>query len=262
MGEQSKNTFFYVTGSKGGVGKSFVANALIFSLIERGKAVYIIDTDDSNPDVGKIYEKFLPVEYLSLTDDIKSWGIFLNKLESIALKEKEKGQINVVVNGAARDNKAIEHNGDLLNGVFEEGLGYEFTTLWVMSNAVESVELLKAYLNTVKVGTIFALRNLHFGVPDDFIEFNQTYQAHGSVFKKKIHGIYDFPVMESSLATQIHREKLILTEVRKNLQIGSRMIFDRWLNKTRDIFSRISNRLAEIENVSVSADSEQGVKPL
>jgi hypothetical protein len=260
MGRQSKNRFYYVTGSKGGVGKSFVANALIFNLVEREKKVRVIDTDDSNPDVGKIYENLLSVEYLPLTDDVKSWGNFLNRLDSIALDEQEKGPINVVVNGAARDNKTIEHNGDLLNGVFEEGLDYEFTTLWVMSNAAESAELLKAYLHTVKVGTIFALRNLHFGEPDDFVEFNQTYQTHSSVLKKKIHGVHDFPALESGLATYIHRERLVLADVEKRLEIGSRMIFKRWLNKTRDVFSKIGDSLVEFENTGSAERAEQGAK--
>jgi hypothetical protein len=114
---------------------------------------------------------------------------------------------------------------------------------------------LKAYLNTVKVGTIFALRNLHFGIPDEFIEFNQTYQQS---FKRKIHVVYDFPALESDLATYIHREKLILTDVEKKLAIGSRMIFKRWLNKTRDIFSRLSDVLAELESKNSTEDAREG----
>ena len=44
---------YIVGGSKGGVGKSMVSLALIDYLLNNGKTVLLIETDNSNPDVHK-----------------------------------------------------------------------------------------------------------------------------------------------------------------------------------------------------------------
>jgi hypothetical protein len=252
---QSENRFYYVTGSKGGVGKSLVANALVFNLMEKGKRVKIIDTDDSNPDVGVIYENLVPVKYVPLTDDSISWGKFLNTLSELAAQTEEDTSVNVVVNGAARDNKSIEANGELLNDVFREGLNFEFTTIWVMSNTIESVQLLQSYLKAVRVGTVFALRNLHFGLPDEFIEFNEIAES----IKDRVAGVFDFPAMESLLASHIHRGKTLFSDAEKSLPIGSRMLLKRWLNRVRELFSKMDTQITLIKNIrdQVSASAEQ-----
>jgi cellulose biosynthesis protein BcsQ len=41
----------YVGGSKGGVGKSTLAFALLEYLMERGTKILLLETDTSNPDV-------------------------------------------------------------------------------------------------------------------------------------------------------------------------------------------------------------------
>ena len=42
---------FYIGGSKGGVGKSKMAFALIDYLKERGQSLLLLETDNANPDV-------------------------------------------------------------------------------------------------------------------------------------------------------------------------------------------------------------------
>ena len=44
-------SIFYVGGSKGGVGKSKLAFALIDYLLDEEKQVVLLETDTSNPDV-------------------------------------------------------------------------------------------------------------------------------------------------------------------------------------------------------------------
>ena len=59
-----KDTIFYVGGSKGGVGKSIVALTLVQFLINRygdAKTVHVIETDESNPDVGRVYRGKIPM---------------------------------------------------------------------------------------------------------------------------------------------------------------------------------------------------------
>lgn len=52
--------FIIVGGDKGGVGKSFLAQALADFLLERKEGLAIIDADTANPDVLRMFEKYVP----------------------------------------------------------------------------------------------------------------------------------------------------------------------------------------------------------
>lgn len=52
--------FIIVHGDKGGVGKSFVAQAIADFLSSRGDQVAIIDADTQNPDVSRMFAKSIP----------------------------------------------------------------------------------------------------------------------------------------------------------------------------------------------------------
>ena len=52
--------FIIVHGDKGGVGKSFVAQALADYLLSQNEPVAIIDADTANPDVSRMFDKYVP----------------------------------------------------------------------------------------------------------------------------------------------------------------------------------------------------------
>ncbi len=60
------------SGSKGGVGKSMVAMALLHYLLRRDKDVLLVEADTANPDVGKAYGKTVETVYLNL-DEEEGW---------------------------------------------------------------------------------------------------------------------------------------------------------------------------------------------
>jgi hypothetical protein len=56
-----RDTIFYVGGGKGGVGKSMVSLTLVQYLIDKygdSKPIHLIETDESNPDVGRVYKVY------------------------------------------------------------------------------------------------------------------------------------------------------------------------------------------------------------
>jgi Mrp family chromosome partitioning ATPase len=53
-GAVTRRRLYGVGGSKGGVGKSIVAMAVLDSLLERGEPVLLVECDTSNPDVAKV----------------------------------------------------------------------------------------------------------------------------------------------------------------------------------------------------------------
>ena len=69
-----KDTIFYVGGGKGGVGKSIVSLTLVDYLITKyseTKTVHLIETDESNPDVGRVYKGKIPVTTAILEENEK-----------------------------------------------------------------------------------------------------------------------------------------------------------------------------------------------
>ena len=62
-----QDTIYYIGGSKGGVGKSIITTVLVQFLIDRygeSKTIHLVETDESNPDVGRIYNGSSPLRVI------------------------------------------------------------------------------------------------------------------------------------------------------------------------------------------------------
>jgi CO dehydrogenase nickel-insertion accessory protein CooC1 len=125
-----KDTIFYVGGGKGGVGKSMVALTLIQYLIDKfsdSKTVHLVETDESNPDVGRVYKGKIPMTPVILDENEDGW------LHMAGVMEKSSDTL-FVVNSAARSNMGIRRNGANLVSVLENGkLPYNLVVFWPMN---------------------------------------------------------------------------------------------------------------------------------
>jgi cellulose biosynthesis protein BcsQ len=67
----------YVGGSKGGTGKSLFCMALVdyFRKTRPGEEILLIETDSSNPDVGRLYANSpgVVIDGLLLNEEEKGW---------------------------------------------------------------------------------------------------------------------------------------------------------------------------------------------
>jgi hypothetical protein len=80
-----KDTIFYVGGGKGGVGKSMVSMTLVQFLIDKygeSKTIHLIETDDSNPDVWRVYRGRIPVSTAMLDENEKGWILMSELIET------------------------------------------------------------------------------------------------------------------------------------------------------------------------------------
>ena len=68
---------YLIGGRKGGVGKSIVSMALVDYLHELGTDVLLIDSDTSNPDVGRAYQNSVETKLLDL-DVNDGWIALIN----------------------------------------------------------------------------------------------------------------------------------------------------------------------------------------
>ena len=105
---------FFVTGSKGGVGKSVGAIALLDYFEMRNRQVSLVETDTANPDVGKAYQKSVKSFSLVNLDENEGWLDLLDIVDA----SKDDEVVAVVADGggdgAALEAEAVEQaDGDI-----------------------------------------------------------------------------------------------------------------------------------------------------
>ena len=209
-----------VGGSKGGVGKSFVCMAMIDYLQTRGEQVLLIESDTSNPDVGKAYrEDVAALELLDL-DQADGWIELLNVCEA-------HPDCHVVVNSAARSNEGVNNYGSMLSDTLPE-LQRELTTLWVINRQKDSLELLRSYQKALPNSRIHVIRNGHFGAESKFQLYNES-KIRKAIEKSGGKSTL-FPDMADRVADAIYTDRLTIEKAAQNQPIGNRAELLRWRN--------------------------------
>src|SRR4051812_4743916 len=95
-----------IGGSKGGVGKSLLAMTLLDYFLSKSDRPFLIETDNSNPDVFKAYRNTVESVLLDL-DSVDGWLELLNHCASTQHR-------SLVINTAARNNIAVAQFGERL----------------------------------------------------------------------------------------------------------------------------------------------------
>ncbi|MDR1622079.1 MAG: hypothetical protein LBS00_06875, partial [Synergistaceae bacterium] len=141
-----KDTIFYVGGGKGGVGKSMASMTLVQFLIDRygdSKTIHLIETDDSNPDAGRVYKGKIPMTGVTMDEDEKGWILVTSLIE-------QSRDTLFVINSAARSNMGIRKNGRNFTAVLDNGrIPYDLAILWPLNRQKDSVTLLDEFLRYV-----------------------------------------------------------------------------------------------------------------
>lgn len=210
---------YLVCGDKGGVGKSMVSLALLHALARRGTVVLFVDTDTSNPDVWRCYEKEPGVVARSVgLDEADGWIALLNLCEAHPDR-------TVVVNTAARNNAGVARHGEILNGGACE-LDRALVALWVINRQRDSVELLKRFLPSIPAATVHVLRNLYFGDEGKFERYNQS--ALRRTIEERGGRSLDFPDLADRVADDLLGQRLSVARALRDLPLGNRAELRRW----------------------------------
>jgi hypothetical protein len=235
--EMMKSTIFMVGGSKGGVGKSIVCAALVDYLSAiRGEKVYLVESDTSNPDVGRTYFKpvdgvqQIPGEAFDL-DEAEGWVNLINAAEAYP-------DHHVVVNNAARNGKGIAAYADLLADSLRN-LEREVVTFWVINQERDGLELCKKYMEMVPFGVLHIVRNEYYGNLEKF----QLYED--SKLKTIIEGqgrsLY-FPKLNSMVCDELRNNNILVPvalEDKECFRLGSRTVLERWRERYKQMFGEV-----------------------
>jgi hypothetical protein len=242
-----KDTIFYVGGGKGGVGKSMVSLALVQFLIDRHgkeKTIHLIETDESNPDTGRVYKGKIPVTNAILDENEKGWILMSQLIET-------SSDTLFVINSAARSNLGIRKNGRNFTVVLENGkVPYNFVTLWPMNRQKDSVTLLEDFLNYVTFGTVYPIRNKYFGEPEDFALYAKRIEESVKL-SSHVTKTLDFPALADIIADDFYTGGKTIPETVDNLGAFAGQSFLSWRNQVYSMFGE----MGEFENFGTSLET-------
>jgi hypothetical protein len=232
-----KGTIFMVGGSKGGVGKSIVCAALVDYLSAiREEKVYLIESDTSNPDVGRTYfkpvggEQQIPGEAFDL-DEAEGWVNLINAAEAYP-------DHHVVVNSAARNGKGIASYADLLAESLRN-LEREVVTFWVINQERDGLELCKKYMETVPFGVLHIVRNGYYGDSEKF-ELYDTSKLK-AVIEGQGKSLY-FPKLNATVCNTLRNNNIsvpIALEDKERFRLGSRTVLEVWRKTYKQMFDDV-----------------------
>ena len=222
------HSLYFIAGGKGGVGKSIVSMLLIDFLTQfLKKKVLLIESDTSNPDVGKTFVNNEDVEVIFLPlDDADGWIELVNYSA-----ESEK---DIVINSAARSIEAIEKFSGTLTGSLEE-LHRNLTSFLVINRQRDSIELLKRYMDVVP-GELHVVRNTFYGAPEKFELFNHSKTK---IEAEKRGATIDCPDLADRVADDLYSGRLSIAKAALEMPLGNRAELKRWRSLAWKMFDDI-----------------------
>jgi hypothetical protein len=224
------NGLYLVAGSKGGVGKSMVTMALVDLLREQGKNVFLVECDNSNPDVWKAHKDEIRCELVNL-DEAEGWIRLLNICDT-------NREHVVVVNTAARNNAAVTRFGSTLNNSLDE-LGRELITFWVINRQRDSLELLREFMSAIPRSVLHVVRNGYFGDERKFELYNSS-SARDQIEKKGGKSL-TFAELADRVADDLYSKHLSVGTAARTLPLGNRAELSRWRNEVKKGFAAVLN---------------------
>jgi hypothetical protein len=230
-----KDTIYYVGGGKGGVGKSMVSMTLVQFLIDKygeSKTINLIETDESNPDVGRVYRGKIPVTNAILDENEKGWILMSELIETST-------STLFVINSAARSNMGIRKHGRNFASVLESGkVPYSLVTLWPMNRQKDSVNLLEDFLGYVTFGSVFPALNCYFGEPGDFTLYSKRL-SESHILKSRVSKTLNFPALADIIADDFYTGGRTIPETVDSLGAFAGQSFLSWRNQVYAMFEEM-----------------------
>ncbi|NJM97960.1 MAG: hypothetical protein HC800_13110 [Phormidesmis sp. RL_2_1] len=231
----------WVSGGKGGVGKTTTARILTDLLADKTEYVYGYDCDPINPQ----FKRFYGAEFLPITSpDTKTADI---AVETLAERIENKANDYIIIDSPAGE-------VDLL-GLLEERfafvsnlrqMGARLTRVLVLSTTLESVNLLEHALSNAKGLPVahVAVRNLHFGGPHYFDAYNRS--SIKTELEKQGGMTVDFPELGAIASSSIDQNSLTYSdaiEKASGLPTMRRSMVYQWRENVRKEFSKAGHLL-------------------
>jgi hypothetical protein len=220
---------FWVGGSKGGVGKSLVAMAVVDLLQRTGRSdMHLIDCDNSNPDVWKAYRDTVSAELVDL-DSADGWIQLVNTCSEHVDKI-------IVINTAARNNGAVRQFGGTLDSTLEE-LKSTLVALWVINRQRDALELLRDFMGAMPTAHVHVVRNSYFGDEQKFELYNSSKVR--EVVEQRGGKSVTFPDLADRVVDDLYSKRLPIERAAASLPLGNRAELLRWRSAVQRAFADV-----------------------
>ncbi|MEO0516291.1 MAG: hypothetical protein AAF171_03210 [Cyanobacteria bacterium P01_A01_bin.116] len=231
----------WVSGGKGGVGKTTTARILADLLSDKTDYIYGYDCDPINPQ----FKRFYGAEFLPITSpDTKTADI---AVETLAERIENKANDYIIIDSPAGE---VDMLGQLEKRfAFVSNLrqmGARLTRVLVMSTTLESVNLLEHAMANAKGLPVahVAVRNLHFGGPHYFDAYNRS--SVKTELERQGGMTIDFPELGAIATDSIDKKSLTYSEAiekESGLPTMRRSMVYQWRENVRKEFSKAGHLL-------------------
>ena len=235
----------WVSGGKGGVGKTTTARILTDLLTDQTDYIYGYDCDPINPQ----FKRFYNAEYLPITSaDTKTADI---AVEALAERIEAKGHDYIIIDSPAGEIDMLSQLEERFAFVSNlKNIGARLTRVMVMSTTLESVNLLEHALSDAQGLPVahVAIRNLHFGGPHYFDAYNRSPVK--AELERQGGMTIDFPELGAIATDSIDKQSLTYSdaiEKESGLPTMRRSMVFQWREKCRKAFAEAEHLLGVTE---------------
>ena len=168
--QQGQRHVIWVTGGKGGTGKSTFARGALDTLIAAGVNVAAFDGDPENAQFYRFYKDVGSGVVRTELNTRDGGDPLLNSME-------EEGPAVILADVAAGGSQILVHLEEEVGFLSDAAeMGYQFTVVSVLSPIKDSVNMLKEAMDTTHGHNVqhVAVKNLHFGDAGDFELFDSS----------------------------------------------------------------------------------------
>ena len=231
----------WVSGGKGGVGKTTTARILTDLLADQTDYIYGYDCDPINPQ----FKRFYGAEYLPITSaDTKTADI---AVEALAERIEAKGHDYIIIDSPAGEIDMLSQLEERFAFISNlKDMGARLTRVMVMSTTLESVNLLEHALRDAQGLPVAhtAIRNLHFGGPHYFDAYNRSPVK--TELERQGGMTIDFPELGAIATDSIDKQSLTYAEAiekESGLPTMRRSMVFQWREKCRKAFAEAEHLL-------------------
>ena len=226
----------YVGGSKGGTGKSLLCMALVdyFHRAFPGDEILLIETDSSNPDVGRLYENTdrVSIRGVMLDEEEKGWVAMADCIDDTTAK-------HIVINSMAASNLGVRVQGPLFEqSIIDSGLDINFNVFWTCNRNKDSVTLLRDFLSCIKSAVVYPVLNLYFGKEDEFLFYRASRDVQEMIAERGGRQLV-LPNLNDLIADKLYTDEINFEALPSRLKLGMRTSLERWLRTVRGTFDEI-----------------------
>lgn len=218
-------TYIYVTGGKGGVGKSMKTLATIDYLAEQGKKVLLLDADPVNGDSSASYKNGKQIgvdsERVQLRSEDASGQIDASGLQETLNKTESTQADVVIVDAPAGDSTLLKEAGSIIVAGCEM-LGARSVIVWLVDSVDRTpINALAAAWESIKgASLILIVKNHRKGNNFDFFDGSKTVEG---ILASPNVKVIDMPKIASRLEQYFRIDRKTLKEIATEAPLGDRV---------------------------------------